>query len=293
VLDTNCRAPYRFIGNRHYWIGPRSAGASLCGPRRGPARAVAILAGALAGLLAASAGCDTLWSPYEQEVFFPDGGSGNLEMGPDQSGDGGPTYPATCAQASRGGMPQTGMVKLYVNGDPDKPWTALCELSGNQVQEFLQLQSATSNYSQYTAGGQASGTTVRTVYSAVRIDPLTLKINCGDQSHAKSSGRVDHPDLPNPSIPVTSMPYGVAMGCDGTANGSGQIDLSGTPFAVVPSAFATGGYMAMGGASYGNGNRSVTLTGGGQCGWLNPKPGVFNPVNADTSVELPLVYSPM
>ena len=210
---------------------------------------------------------------------------------PDQADDAATTLPATCAQASGGGTQRTGMATLYIDNDPRKSWIALCEFTGNELLEYLVLPSAANNYSQYTAGGAATGTDVRTTYSAVRIDPLTLKISCSNQLHATSVGRLDHPNTPNP-ITVTAMPYGVAMGCNRATNGVAQIDLSGTPFAVAPSAFLSQGANPLGNASYSNSNRMVSLTGGGFCGWQSPKPGINNPVNTTPNIELQLEYSP-
>lgn len=246
------------------------------------------IAGALAGLLGVGAGCDVLWRPYIQQI--PADG-GDLTASPGQPEDAGQTLPATCAQASGDGIQRTGMITLYINNDPRKPWTALCELTGNQLLEYLVLPNSANNFSQYTAGGAAIGTDVRTTYSAIRVDPQTLKVSCGDQRHATSVGQLDHPNSPNP-IPVTSMPYGVAMGCNRAANGVAQIDLGGTQFAVAPSAFLSQGVSSVGNASYSNSNRMVNLSGGGFCGWQNPKPGLNNPVNTAPSVELQLEYNP-
>lgn len=246
------------------------------------------IVGALTWLIAAGAGCDVLWRPYIQELPGTDGDGGGS---PGPADDAATPLPATCAQASGGGTQRTGMTTLYIDNDPRKPWTALCELTGNQLLEYLVLPSAANNYSQYTAGGAATGTDVRTTYSAVLIDPLTLKVSCGNQQHATSVGRLDHPNTPNP-IPVTSMPYGVAMGCNRAANGLAQIDLSGTPFVVTPSAFLSQGANPLGDANYSNGNRMVSLTGGGFCGWQSPKPGINNPVNATLNIELQLGYLP-
>ncbi len=251
--------------------------ATVLGQRRRARLIRAPLAGVLAGLLGVGGGCDVLWQPYIQQFQLPD--------------DGAATLPATCAQASGGDPQRTGMVTLYIGSDPSKPWTAFCEPTGNQLVEYLVLPSADNNFSQYTAGGAAMGTDVRTTYSALRIDPVTLRISCGDQRRATSVGMISHPNSPSP-ITVTSMPYGVAMGCNRTANGVARIDLRGTPFAVAPSAFLSEGINSLGSASYSSNDQAVNLTGGGYCGWQDPKPGTSNPLNAAPSVELQLVYGP-
>ena len=90
---------------------------------------------------------------------------------------------------------------------------------------------------------------------------------------------------------IASMPYAVAMACEYTADGLGSVDVSGTPFRVRADAFLVDGYMAVGGATYGAGQKTVALTGGGYCGWISPKPGVYNPVNDAGDFLLPLEYA--
>lgn len=261
--------------------------------RRRVGLSLAPLIGALAGLLGVGAGCDVLWRPYIQQFQLADGGDGGGEdgMSPQQKDGAAPTLPATCAQAG-GEKQQTGMVTLYIDNDPSKPWVAYCELVGGQLVSYLVLPSAVNNFSQYTAGGAAMGTDVRTTYSALRIDPLTLRVSCGDQRRATSMGMLSHPNSPSP-ITVTSMPYGVAMGCNRMANGVARIDLRGTQFAVAPGVFLNDGINPLGSATYSNKDQVVDLAGGGFCGWQNPKPGTTNPLNAAPGIELQLVYSPM
>lgn len=277
-MTTNRRsAPYHVgRGRRATVVG---ASATAPGPRRRPRRLRAPLAGALAALLGTGAGCDVLWRPYIQQLL-PDGGAGDDAL------------PATCEQASGGGPQRPGTVTLYLGSDSRKPWTARCELVGDQLVEYLALPSSANNFSQYTAGGAAIGTDVRTTYGAVRIDPVTLKVSCSDQRHATSVGTLSHPNSPDPIV-VTSMPYGVAMGCNRSANGVARIDLSGTPFEVAQNGFLSDGISALGTANYSSGNRMVDLTGGGYCGWQDPRPGVTNPINATPKIELQLLYSPM
>lgn len=271
-------------------LGGAAAPASDQSPRQRAKGFLGPIAGVLAALLGAGAGCDVLWHPYIQPFAGSDGG-GDLSMSPDPTVDAAMTLPATCAQASVDGTQRTGAVTLYIGNDPRKPWTAFCELVNNQPFEYLMLPNSGNNFSQYTAGGAAVGMDVRTTYSALRIDPLTLKVSCSDQRHATSVGKLDHPNSPNP-ISVTSMPYGVAMGCNRAANGVAQIDLNGTQFAVAQSEFLNQGATPLGNVNYGNSNRTVSLTGGGFCGWQSPKPGLNNPVNMTSGIELQLEYNP-
>lgn len=163
---------------------------------------------------------------------------------------------------------------LYVGGNANLSWTAYCHGMAGTPAEYLPLVQTgfASNFSQYQAGGDSPGTTVRTAYSRLRIDPRTLKVNTEDQLFSVSEGALTHsPDV------VTSMAYGVAMTCDGT-EAPANVDLRGTPFAVAANQFALGGWNAQGGAVYSDGNQVVSLSGGGSCGWIAPV-GSYNPYN--------------
>ena len=81
------------------------------------------------------------------------------------------------------------------------------------------------------------------------------------------------------------MPYATAMGCDGTANATANINLQGTPFAVDDT-FVTDDPES-GGATFSELDQVVDLTGGDFCGWTQPAGGDFNPFNPDSlPVEL-------
>jgi hypothetical protein len=198
--------------------------------------------------------------------------------------------PATC-QEVRNGNPGAGdgAYVLHIGHDPNKGWTAFCRDMATAPAEFLSLPHVGpgSNFSQYTAGGASAGTNVVTKYSKLRVDPATLLVDISDQTFATSSG-----SLANGSTTVTSMPYGVAMSCDASTSGVGNIDLGGTPFAVATSAFQQGGYLGAGSSTYSNGNRVVSLTGGGYCGWTCSNPATFNPFNDAGDFQLSLVFAP-
>jgi hypothetical protein len=146
---------------------------------------------------------------------------------------------------------------------------------------------AGSNFAQYTAGGASHGTTVVTTYSAIRIDPIPVRVrpltflaNIADQTFATSTGLVCHSTTAPcaPSHQVTSMPYGVAADCAGPggATGRANIDLRGTPFSVV-NTFSIQGFEP-GGTTAFSSSQVVNLTGGGFCGWNAPAP-ISNPFN--------------
>ncbi len=185
---------------------------------------------------------------------------------------------------------KNGNYKLFVNGDPAKPWDAFCQMTTFPGLTYLSLNNlgANQNFSQYTAGGSSSGTSVRTSYTKVRIDPAALKISTSDQSFATSSGG----PLLHGGTPVTAMTYAAAMGCAGGANGVANIDLAGTPFAVAAAALGVGGFAAVGTTTpTPDGQlRALNLTGGGSCGWNSPV-GAANPFNQNGGL-LSLVYAP-
>jgi hypothetical protein len=147
--------------------------------------------------------------------------------------------------------------------------------------EYVTLGAA--NFSQYTAGGAAPGTNVRTTFSKVRIDPATLTVDINDLTFATSTGQLNHG-----AILVTAMPYAVAMSCDASPSGIGRVNLTGTAFELADD-FTLGGYIPHGGATVSPDNRTADLAGGGYCGWITPAPyiyGPMNPVGSDFHLEL-------
>lgn len=207
------------------------------------------------------------------------------------SGDddaGAPPFPATCqeiADASPGAT--DGDRTLYLDHDPARPWAAYCQDMAGAPAEYLSLATTGPqyNYSQYSGGGAVKGTSVRTAYTKVRIDPRTRLVNIADQRFSSSTGML----AGQSDRPVISMPYGVATNCGGTT-GRGNIDLRGTRFAVTPDAFTVGGYEPYGDAVYKSGDQVVELSGGGYCGWLVPLPGLYAPINQNGDFQLSLAY---
>jgi hypothetical protein len=120
----------------------------------------------------------------------------------------------------------------------------------------------------------------------VRLDPVTLLVNIADQTFATSTGSLNHPG----GTLVTSMPYGVAFACiaPGDAAGLANIDLTGTPFAVV-NTFSVQGAAPAGSTTVSNDDRVVNLTGGGFCGWNAPA-SLFNPFNTNAGFNLQLAF---
>jgi len=192
--------------------------------------------------------------------------------------------PQSCADV-KAKLPSftTGNVTLYLGGNAAQPWTAFCAANGK---EYLSLTSA-ANYAQYS---RDSGADVRTTYTKIRIVPgTTAVVDIDDKTFATSTGSLMHG-----GDTVTSMPYAIAMDCEGSGNSSGvaSIDLANTPF-VVDDPFETRGSGAAGSSNVMNGGRQVTLSGGGNCGWRSPAPAPFNPYNSiGASPILDLAYAP-
>jgi hypothetical protein len=186
--------------------------------------------------------------------------------------------PATCADI-RATSPDArdGEYLLYVQGEATRAWTAWCHDMAGTPTEYLTLArtGAQANFSEYLAGDPSPGTTVRTHYTRLRINPTTLVVDTSDQRFSTSTGELLH----DPTR-VTSMPYAVAMSCTGDAEhpAEASIDLRGTPFAVREGQFTLGGSGPFGDTSVQNGNQTLSMTGGGFCGWNAPR-GSFNPFN--------------
>jgi GON domain len=167
---------------------------------------------------------------------------------------------------------------IYDNGNL---FTVYCDdMSSNMPREYIDLGETGygANFSQYTAGGVSPGTSVRTSFTKLRVNPASLTVDIGDLTFASSTGSLTH----SGSVKVTSMPYGVAMSCSApqAANGTGNIDLRSTPF-QVNNAFTVGGSSAKGSATITKDKQVVALNGGGYCGWIAPShaPQLFNPFN--------------
>jgi hypothetical protein len=144
------------------------------------------------------------------------------------------SYPTTCPQDDAGSAPQT--TTLYVGGDPNQPWTAVC--AGGDA--YLPLGSTT-NVSSYPPGncatigpGQSAGVT--TTWTMLRIDPTTLMVDTADFTGATSSGATSEVSGDGSfQHEYTSMPYGATRSCVDQAptSAGATIDLSDTHFAVA------------------------------------------------------------
>jgi hypothetical protein len=201
--------------------------------------------------------------------------------------------PASCQQVKNANPSAgDGEYVLYVNGDAAQPWTAWCHNMAGTPAEYLSLVAtgcASVNFSQYTAGyNNGGGSNVRTVYSKIRVDPTTLRVNTADQTFSSSSGLLWHPA----NTPVTSMAYAAAMNCDFGNPGLSNIDLRGTSFTVAPNQFVVIGYYGSGEAHYSSNNQVVDVWNRGECGWMSMQ-GADHPFNGrGAQLQLQLTQQP-
>ncbi|MFP2899164.1 GON domain-containing protein [Corallococcus sp. 4LFB] len=215
------------------------------------------------------------YNPYNQQ-----GGTLQLHY---RGGD----RPSTCQEirAARPGAPD-GEYALFVNKDPLKRWTAWCKDMITTPKEYLPLVHTEdgANYSQYTSGGNSPGTDVRTRYTRVRMNPVTLAVDTGDQTFATSTGLLMHVGKER----VTAMTYAAAMGCSRT--GLANVDLRGTPFSVPAGAIGKFGPSSESSWwAFHDNNQVVEMHGYGGCGWVGPQ-GSYNPFNQNGAL-LPLAYT--
>ncbi|MDC0670613.1 GON domain-containing protein [Nannocystis radixulma] len=149
---------------------------------------------------------------------------------------------------------------LYVDLDPDRPWTAYCHDMAGEPRTYLSLIAVGEgrNFSQYSAPSS-----VRTAFTRVRIEPTTLAVDIDDLTFSSSSGALYHGETL-----VTAMPYGVAESC-GWGQGVANIDLTGTPFKIA-SPFCTSGFEASGSVTLSEDDQVADVLGAGNCGWTSP-----------------------
>jgi hypothetical protein len=139
------------------------------------------------------------------------------------------------------------------------------------------------NFSQFTAGGWVTGTSVRTNYTKLRIDPYSLMVDIGDTAFSTTTGQLCSGGGACASAPIS---YSTALDCSASDSqtGAANVDLTGTPF-IVSSEFYANGWNTAGTVKFGgrsvslqtnlNGplvtGKVVNLTGGGYCGGTGPR----------------------
>ena len=187
-----------------------------------------------------------------------------------------------------------GIYTLHVGGDLARPWEAWCVDMAGTPREYLLLpmNGPDFNFSEFLVGPRQPDTTVKTMYSRVRVDPRTLFVDVGDKTFATTVGQATYQTLE-----VTSMAYATTMGCvdPGVDMARGNVDLRGTPFRVwasqwtprAPSVFE-------GGAVASAEDQVIELSASGDCAYMFPGPfDSPNPTNDWGGFYLLLLYSPV
>ncbi|MFY0584018.1 GON domain-containing protein [Cystobacter fuscus] len=108
-------------------------------------------------------------------------------------------------------------------------------------------------------------------YTKARFDPTTLALTLNDTTFATSEGWALYG-----STYIYSQALGNAADCvaPNSQTGRSNIDLTGTPFDIVPNQFRLDGYEPTGSATP-NGSQVVHLTGGGYCGSIGTADGLL------------------
>lgn len=167
------------------------------------------------------------------------------------AGDAALALPASCSDLNTLAS-NDGNYTLYYNRS--RPWVAYCKGMGSASitpVEYLTLpQGAAGNYSIIGADLGAYSQ-----YTKVRIDPVTLKIDTSDGTYNVAPKNQSYGCTPPPSG-VVSVPFAYAYAYCGMMDGTGMVDLRGTPFAVTQGSF-TLLYGAT--ATYSNNDQTVSL----------------------------------
>lgn len=172
--------------------------------------------------------------------------------------------PATCAEVPAAANSD---VTLYVGNDPAKPWTARCGANG---ETYLPLPAGTANnFSSYPLQNCASaagggGGAVRTTWTRVRIDPVSLVVTTNDYAGATSTGGT-HEVSGNGTIDYTyvKMPFATGRTCDNDNPPTtvAKVDLTGTKFRIAPNQFLVDGFDGAGTPATAGAVTTLALTG--------------------------------
>jgi hypothetical protein len=141
-----------------------------------------------------------------------------------------------------------------------------CHDMAGTPREYLALKTGpTTNYSYYGQGKNTSTDGQTTWYTKARLDPATLTLVLDDTTFSTSQGWRSFG-----STTLNTSPLGSAGDCVNlnSQTGRSNIDLTGTPFDIVPDQFQVQGWYPAGSATY-SGGQIVNLMGGGDCGAIS------------------------
>ncbi|WP_224241592.1 LamG-like jellyroll fold domain-containing protein [Hyalangium gracile] len=141
-----------------------------------------------------------------------------------------------------------------------------CHDMAGTPREFLALPrtGSTTNYSHYGEGANTSPGGQTTWFTRARLDPAMLALLVDDVTFSTTQGWVKFGDILSDARPLASAGDCVA---DNSQRGHANVDLTGTPFDIVPGQFVLAGSGAAGSATF-SGSQSVNLEGGGYCGGM-------------------------
>jgi hypothetical protein len=205
-----------------------------------------------------------------------DGGGGgmiDMDAGTDAAQDAGPV---SCAalRALTGAMTD-GKYMIDVDGDgPLKAFQVYCFNMADPTKppaEYLSVPSSGgSNVSKFAIGGYCTGCTSDFVrqFTRVRLRVPDLTVLTNDVQFASALAACGNTDCQG-----TDLQWGMAGSCvnNNDSSGTANIDLTGTPFHLDTSAkFGQTGFMPAGSANVSTDRKTVSITGGGACGWTKP-----------------------
>ncbi|WP_224368779.1 LamG-like jellyroll fold domain-containing protein [Hyalangium versicolor] len=155
----------------------------------------------------------------------------------------------------------------YTLGIGDQRVDVFCHDMAGTPREYVVLPhtGSTTNYSYYGQGPNTSADGLTTWFSQVRLDPATLTLLLDDTTFSTSQGWIWFD-----TGYQYSRALGIAADCVMPESDSGRsnIDLTGTPFDIVPDQFHLVGAWPAGSAIFSS-PQSVNLKGGGYCGGIS------------------------
>ncbi|WP_224368778.1 immunoglobulin-like domain-containing protein [Hyalangium versicolor] len=157
----------------------------------------------------------------------------------------------------------------YTLGIGNRQVNVFCHDMAGTPREYLVLPhtGATTNYSYYGKGPNTSADGLTTWFTKVRFNPATLTLKTDDFTFATSQGWIFFGNLPR--IYNNSLAHAADCAGLGFPSGRSNVDLTGTPFDIVPDQFHLAGAGPTGSVTF-TGSQIVNLMGGGYCGSLSP-----------------------
>jgi hypothetical protein len=206
----------------------------------------------------------------------PDTSDSATDSGADVSteAEAGTVHAQSCSELQTG-TGTTGTT-LYLNHDPQKPFSAICRYGNNGATTYLVLPAG--NTSTYPLGSCAvAGTGLVTTWNFVKFDPATLMVDTSDYEGAVSSGSTFEKNSDSSAQHLyAKMPFGSARNCVDSMPSTPQasIDLSGTHFSIAatqiwfPVGYSSSGVKHL--ETFGIGRQTASISVGGYPGGISP-----------------------